>query len=60
MIATNTNIFAPVTAPFKAPTPKNVFARVLAWVVAKDQAYRAERHMETLTDEALKDVGLSR
>lgn len=42
------------------PAPQNVAARFLAWIVAKDQAYRDVCHVETLTDDQLRDVGLTR
>lgn len=61
MAPTHTNIFVPTIETIgKAPAPKSIFARMLAWVVAKDQAYKAECHIENLSEETLKDVGLKR
>ena len=42
------------------PNPKKWALRVLNWVIAKDQAYRDKCHFNSLSDEALKDVGLHR
>lgn len=34
--------------------------RLFNWLCEKDRAYREARHLETLTDEHLDDVGLAR
>jgi len=41
-------------------SPKTWAAGLLAWVIAKDQAYKQRCHFRELSDEALKDVGLTR
>lgn len=39
---------------------KGIASAALNWLVAKDQAYRNSCHMAELSDETLKDVGLTR
>ena len=41
-------------------SPKRLAARLLAWLVAKDQAYKERLHVQDLSEEILKDVGLHR
>jgi len=38
-------------------SPKALALSFLAWLVAKDQAYKAARHVESLSPEMLKDTG---
>lgn len=59
MISTYTTLNIDLAAPKKVDL-KSLLARLIAWLVEKDQAYRANHHVASLTDTQLKDVGLTR
>lgn len=57
MITTHTT-FTSLPALNITPRPQNLAKRLVAWLIAKDQAFKADAHFKTLDDAALKDVGL--
>ncbi len=49
-----------LTRPVHSPARGAFFARVLAWLIAADSAYRQRQHLRRLDDAALRDIGLTR
>lgn len=59
MITTHTT-FTTTSALNIPPRPQNLAKRLLTWLIAKDQTFKADVHFKTLDDAILKDVGLLR
>ncbi|TNC67538.1 hypothetical protein [Rubellimicrobium roseum] len=49
-----------ITRPTVLPAPTPLFRRLLDWLVEVDARYREARRIEGLTEERLRDVGLTR